>query len=307
LFQQTVGVPCFDKAHLIEVNPVKEDSKDNRFEIKIAIPHPENTPIGSIQQSLIYSIVVIEKIKASFPNNPKDLLESIAQEDIEKSLGQKPFSQSTVPILESAYRQDITFIHHSSGIFQLGTGKYAHLFDRSSNHSDSAIGAKVSQNKLLSQKILKKLGYPFPKSKAVLSVKDAINVFNNWGRHTVVIKPQNLDRGEGITLNIQTDEQVVMGFNKAQSQSKLVMIEEMVLGTCHRIFVAGDKVLFVSKRNPKYLIGNGQDSIKTLINLENNKELNKAKFLRKIPLSAGWDIGISSIAGCQHCSDASNL
>jgi cyanophycin synthetase len=98
----------------------------------------------------------------------------------------------------------------------------------------------------------------------------------------VVIKPQNLDRGEGITLNIQTEEQVATGFKKAQSLSKLVMIEEMTPGTCHRIFVVGDKVLFVTKRNPKYLIGNGKDSIESLIKIENDKELNKVKFLRKI-------------------------
>jgi cyanophycin synthetase len=289
LFQQTVGIASFDKAHLLEVRPVKEGSKENRFEIKIALPHPENTPIGSIQQSLIYSIVVIEKIKASFPNDPLDLLGSIGQGEVEKKLGHKPFSQSTIPILESAYRQNISFIHHGSGIFQLGTGKFTRLLDRSSSDSDSAIGARVSQNKLLSQNILKKLGYPFPKSKAISSDKDAIDIFKKWGGHTVVIKPQNLDRGEGITLNIQTEEQVATGFKKAQSLSKLVMIEEMTPGTCHRIFVVGDKVLFVTKRNPKYLIGNGKDSIESLIKIENDKELNKAKFLRKIPLCIDAD------------------
>ena len=86
--------------------------------------------------------------------------------------------------------------------------------------------------------------------------------------YPVVVKPADRDRGEGVTIDIASDASVREAFEKARRLSRRVLVEKQVPGICHRIFVAGDRVLYVVKRLPKSVIGDGKLTVAELVHTQ---------------------------------------
>ncbi len=68
--------------------------------------------------------------------------------------------------------------------------------DRSTINSDSAIGSKLSQNKIFTANILKMAGLPSPIHGVTSNMEEALSIANQI-TYPVVVKPVDLDRGEG--------------------------------------------------------------------------------------------------------------
>lgn len=181
--------------------------------------------------------------------------------------------KSTIPILKEAFKQNIPFMHLGSGVYQLGWGYKSKRMDRSTTGFDSAIGAKLAQNKILTTNLLRDAGLPAPQNKLVTRKKDALTIALELG-FPVVVKPSDQDRGEGITININDKESLYYAFDIAKklSKSKKVIIEKQVAGICHRIFIANGKILYAVKRLPKGVYSDGKNTIRKIIENENEKE-----------------------------------
>ena len=84
-----------------------------------------------------------------------------------------------------------------------------------------------------------------------------------------MVKPSDLERGEGVTVDVQADN-LEAAFNRAvkRSPSKRVLIEQQVPGVCHRLFVLDGKLLYAVRRLPIGIYANGQSTIKELVNAE---------------------------------------
>ena len=278
--QEHIGLPSFIKPMVVDYQILSDHSPALTSTVLIPIypllPHQVVTQTYHLAQKALLTL-------AKHPGSTIEVFELFSKKNIASLQKWIPSGKSTTPILRAAHQSKIPLFHHGQGIYQLGTGVSAHLFDKSSVDLDSMIGAKMSQNKFITKKLLQQLGYPTPRGQAVKSIEEAQTVFDKLSA-PVVIKPQNADRGEGISLNITSKEEIPSAFQKARTYSRSVIIEEMVLGVCHRIAVTNNKILFVTKRYPKYITGDGQHSISQLIDLVNQKELNKVPYLRKITL-----------------------
>jgi len=278
--QEHIGLPSFIKPMMLDYQTLADHPP--AFTSTVLIPI---YPLLS-QQVITQTYQLAQKALltlAKHPGSTIEVFELFSAKNIETLQKWVPSGKSTTPILRAAHQSKIPLFHLGQGIYQLGTGVRAHLFDKSSVDLDSMIGAKMSQDKLITKKLLQHLGYPTPRGQGVRSIEEAQSVFEKLSA-PVVIKPQNADRGEGITLHITSKEDIPSAFQKARTYSKSVIIEEMVPGFCHRIAVTNNKILFVNKRLPKYITGDGQHSISQLIDLMNQQELNKAPYLRKITL-----------------------
>jgi len=171
----------------------------------------------------------------------------------------------------------------SKGIYQLGWGSKAKIMEESITGSDSLIGAKSSHNKITSAHLFRLSGLPAPEHGVAKDSKTAQMIANQLS-FPVVVKPADLDRGEGVTINITDDEHLEKAFDEAMklSKSKQVLVEKQVDGVCHRILIEHGKHLFSVKREPKSIKGNGVDTIATLIQKENINENEKAPWKRKV-------------------------
>lgn len=174
--------------------------------------------------------------------------------------------KSTVPVLRAAYELGMPALHLGLGVYQLGWGSNAKRIDRSITEYDSVIGMRLASNKFSTANLLKLAGLPAPEHEVVVRDHEALEAARKL-RYPVVVKPLDLERGEGVEVDIETDASLLSAFRNAQklSPSNQVIVERQVPGVCHRVFVVDGKILYSVKRNPMSVIGDGRRSIRTLV------------------------------------------
>jgi len=82
-----------------------------------------------------------------------------------------------------------------------------------------------------------------------------------------VVKPLDLNRGEGVTVDVADAGALQAAFHHAQqpSKSRLVIVEQQVAGVCHRFFVANGRLLYAVKRWPMSVRGDGRRTVAQLV------------------------------------------
>ncbi|QKF66923.1 putative cyanophycin synthetase [Arcobacter venerupis] len=190
--------------------------------------------------------------------------------------------KSRIPVLQEVFNKNIPFIHLGYGIYQIGWGSNSRKIDRSTIDSDSSMGLHLSQNKITTVNLLKMAGFPYPIQSAVKTKEELINIIKKFN-FPVVLKPIDLDRGEGVTVNIYDYNKLFSAFNEAMflSKNKLVIVEKQVPGVCHRLFISNNELLYCVKRLPICIKANGKNTIEELIDNANDKESKKIFWTEK--------------------------
>jgi D-alanine-D-alanine ligase-like ATP-grasp enzyme len=196
---------------------------------------------------------------------------------------------STKFVLREAYNRGLPFFCRPSGQYQIGFGERNRVFVRSATFADSAIGASLTNDKFTCIENLQAAGIPTPISRRVRDVNEAKMAANRIG-FPVVIKPSDRDRGEGVAVDIKTDDALEIAFNEAKNLSNNIIVENRVPGICHRLLVFRDEVVFAFSRHPKSAVGDGATCIEMLIEKERKAQSQKAAHLRS------KDIELDSIA-----------
>jgi len=214
-------------------------------------------------------------------DNLNHFFDTIQQRVIEPLSKMLPVGKSTFPVLQTAYGMGIPFRHLGGGVFQLGWGANARRMDRSTTEIDSAMGAKLSQSKVLTTRLLQSAGLPAPQHTVVPTHEKALLAARQIG-WPVVVKPADRDRGEGVSVDITNNEALKKAFNLARnlSPSKQVIVERQVPGICHRLFIANGKLLYAVKRLPLSVTGNGSMTVAGLISAEWNVQQSKPPWKR---------------------------
>ncbi len=205
-----------------------------------------------------------------------------------------PGGGSTVPLLQTAFSLDIPFRHLSAGVFQLGWGSAARRFDRGAIEFDSAIGARMGQDKSISVSLLRDAGLPVPVQERVLKGSDGMQAARRLG-WPVVVKPADRDRGEGVTVDIVNDTMLASAIDKASKYSRHVLMERQVTGVCHRVVVAAGEILIVSKRLPKLVRGDGLHTVAQLVERANEEQMEKPPWTRATPFPLD-DVALACLA-----------
>lgn len=278
------GIPAFYTGEIIKITKNLSESTKAKAAIRIAyIDHiPQKcyaTAIDGAFNTALWMIdnpVTIDNAKRLFKQMDVKIIQSIKKEI--------PYAQSTVPLLQEAYLKGIPFFHMGNGVYQLGFGAKSRKIDRSTTDRDSAMGSKLSHHKAVSANIMRMAGLPAPKHGVAKSLEDAYTIADELG-WPIVVKPSDLDRGEGVSVSITSNHELENAFQIARkrSRNKQVIIERQVEGVCHRLFIAQGRLLYGVKRLPKSLQADGIHTIDELITLGNEAEEKKAPWRRKEP------------------------
>lgn len=179
-----------------------------------------------------------------------------------------PRGKSTIEVLRVAHRLNIPYFPLPRGVFQVGMGSAGCRIDRSTTDQDSALGMRWTKSKILTAQLLSQGGLPAPRHLAVNSVEQAKKASEHIG-FPLVVKPSDLERGEGVTVDVQADT-LESAFNEAvkRSPSKTALIEQQVAGVCHRLFVLDGKLLYAVRRLPIGVYADGRSTIKDLVDAE---------------------------------------
>ena len=219
------------------------------------------------------------------PEKNRDLLQELVEKDLYNFITSKSQSHGGFSgkfILRAAFDHGVPFLSRGNGLFQLGFGEKQYLFDRSAIFTDSAVGAQLSNNKAHAIQHMSRAGIPVPRSVLLDSSRAAKRVAESIG-YPVVVKPVDMDRGEGVTVDIETPDALSDAVRHAQQFSPRFLIEERIPGICHRILVFQGKVIFAYARHPQAVQGNGTASISELVVNLRKKSAMKARHLQGKP------------------------
>ncbi len=186
--------------------------------------------------------------------------------DAEKQLAGILLSDASARILREAAKRNIPFTRYSGIIplYQLGNGKKLKLFWRSFTSETSHSGTIVSTHKQISNEILSKFGFPVPRQHLVMNFEMAKAAANDIG-YPIVVKPSNTDYGTGVSTNVMDEATLYHSFMVAKSYGNNIIIEKSIEGEDYRLTVINGKCSSIVKRIPAHIIGNGIDTVKSLV------------------------------------------
>ena len=265
---QASRIPVFDPPQIISLNG--PDAGTGRWQAQVALARVQQLPVSAYSEALTAALRLCELAASRMLTDAS--LEGFYAE-ANRMIGRltrlMPPGKSTLPLLQAAHERGIPFLHLGGGIFQLGWGSKSHRTDRSATELDSAIGARLAQSKALTARLLQGAGLPAPQHQVVTDAVTALATAQRLG-WPVVVKPQDLDRGEGVTVDVADQAALRAAFATAQalSPSRQVIVERQVTGCCHRLFIARGRLLYAVKRLPMSVLADGRHSIAELVQAE---------------------------------------
>ena len=181
------------------------------------------------------------------------------------------------------------------GVYELTKGEITRRFSSSlCIDKENALTYKLCGNKYLTYKILLNNGIrSVPKHKLYQfhDVNNTINDFVDWNC-PVVIKPcSSTSGGTGVTVNIKT----VKELKNAIAESfifdrRAYLMEQYIEGSHFRLLTLRGEFIACSQRTPARIIGNGKDSIKKLIEDENQRRNKDASERTLYPIVVGNEV-----------------
>ncbi|NOC82871.1 cyanophycin synthetase [Ruegeria sp. HKCCD6428] len=183
----------------------------------------------------------------------------------------KEFGPSTGSLVKAAQERDIPWIRLNSGsLVQFGHGKYQKRIQATITSETKHISVEISCDKEDTHNLLNDLGLPVPQQRMVYSAREAVRAAARIG-HPVVVKPLNANHGRGVSINLNSDEEVEAGFAEAKehSRSRAILVESFVTGFDHRMLVVNNKLVAVAKRVPGHVVGDGTHTIAELVDIVN--------------------------------------
>ncbi len=177
---------------------------------------------------------------------------------------------STAALVQAAKARQIPVLRIGAGsLVQLGYGANQKRIQATTTANTGCIAADIACDKILTKEVLELAGVPVPAGGAVATPEEAAAVAAALG-YPVVVKPHNGNQGKGVTLNLRSAREVKAAFRLATHYSDQVIIEKYIDGKHYRIIVVNGKVEAAAERLPAFITGDGQSTIRQLVERENS-------------------------------------
>jgi cyanophycin synthetase len=208
----------------------------------------------------------------------------------------RAFGPSTQALIDEAASRDIpAFRLNEASLVQLGQGTYQRRIRATMTSATPALSVDIAGDKNLTNRLLAAAGLPVPRSEMVRSAEEAVGAARRIA-FPVVIKPLDGNHGRGVGLDLQDDQAVRAGFQRALEESRrgVVVVESFVTGNDYRVLVIGGHMVAVAQRVPAHVIGDGEHTVRELVDITNEdprRGIGHEKVLTKIKVdSAAEDL-----------------
>ena len=212
-------------------------------------------------------------------------------EDFVRRAQRREFGPSTQSLVDAAVQRNIPWLRlNDYSLVQFGHGKYQKRIQATVTSDTGTIATSLASDKEGTHSLLRDMGLPVPIQKMFSNEDDAVWAARRIG-YPIVIKPLNANHGRGISINLETDEQVREAFHFARSEgrSRSILAESFVTGYDHRMLVVNNELIAVAKRVPGHVIGDGVSTIEKLvevINMDPRRGIGHEKVLTRLELDA---------------------
>lgn len=193
------------------------------------------------------------------------------------SVMKKEADSSTELLVSEARRRGLK-IHRLSPVnlnyVRIEHGDHQELIYYTATERMNFLTSRIFLNKHLSGALLHEADFPAPAEITTDDI-DEINSFLKKYRK-IVIKPVNSTWGQGVTPGISDSKDIVPAVELARSikndkSAPEVICQQHIDGTEYRILVIDEKALFVLKRLPAHVTGDGIHTVSQLLEIWNGR------------------------------------
>lgn len=231
--------------------------------------------------------VAIDLINSLIKQVPINLEERV--EVIKDILQNEQMGCTTKAICDAAkeYSLPVTQLGDSN-MYQIGYGKMSRVIEASIGSETRCVGVDISCDKHLTKQLLRNQNIPVAEGNKVYNIISLLQEADKIG-YPVVLKPQCGNKGQGVILNIKNQKQLVESYINLRKNQKDIIIERYYEGNDYRVCVVNYEVIAASLRVAPFVIGNGIDNIRKLIDTINEDPLrgeDHEKALTKIKIDS---------------------
>lgn len=173
-------------------------------------------------------------------------------------------------------------IHRGFACLKLGNHR-EFVFQSQSDLIGRASARLMNNNKVLANFVLREAGFPVPEDGLISSLEEAEACLQEWGR--VVIKPLDNTGGKGVTPNLRSNKELEEALLTALAHNvrkeDRVVCQQHVEGREYRLLVINQKHVFALERVGAHALGDGEHTVKELVDLSNEKARSRDYWIKK--------------------------
>jgi len=187
-------------------------------------------------------------------------------------------------IVDEAYRRgiEVQVDDAEHGLFTLSHAGRKIRCRESLSDLTSSISVVLCQDKSLTHKVLSAAGLSLPAQMLAGSADDNQDFLEEHGR--VVVKPLDGEQGLGVAVDLTTLEDVQAAIDVARQYDSQVLLESFHEGVDLRVVVIGFEVVAAAIRRPAQIKGNGQHTVRELIEAQSRRRQVATGGESRIPL-----------------------
>ena len=174
-----------------------------------------------------------------------------------------------------------------AGLFRLSFGGRSIACRELLSDMTSAVALSRCDDKALTRRLLEKAGLRVPEQLSVSRAHELSAFLERHGR--VVIKPARGEQGRGVFVDLTTEDEVSRAIEQARQLCDEVLMEEFVSGQDLRIIVIDGAVVAAAVRQPATVLGDGEHSIRELIETQSRRRAAATGGESHIPLDGETD------------------
>jgi len=170
------------------------------------------------------------------------------------------------------------------GFFRLAHGGRAITCRESLSELTSAIAMSRCDDKRVTRNLLTGAGLRMP-DQILAGERESLRAFvERHGR--VVVKPARGEQGHGVKVDLRSLDEVERAIDDARRFCEDVIVEEFVPGDDLRIVVIDYRVVAAATRKPAQITGDGENTVRTLIDKQSRRRQAATGGESSIPLDA---------------------
>jgi len=182
---------------------------------------------------------------------------------------------------------------------ELSNGEQSVIINKTRSHRLTVVAGLITRNKAVCSALLSRAGLPVPQElQAPPSWQEdeafrhkAAEFLAEQGR--VVVKPNDTNRGVGITMDVTTEVELFTALAKGAEYSSQLLIQRQVQGRDYRILVIDGEVVGVLENRPPLVVGDGRKSMQELIeelNADPRRTADKDEFKPMLTLNVDEEV-----------------